>query len=318
MYRWWIYWLLLSLLIFFCYPFISQSDPIINNESIITLSSNRNALFQKPQGPIAVFLIGDSTSNLLYIDGLMSTFNCQYGDPEAKQVLEKYGHPSMFIEWAAYLSNPSSPKITGGICKSPLVSRVGFKFAWGAALKCCNYHKNWETHRSFNDSVDNFENIKIGLQEFNHRSRNDAGKIILLNMVYWDSAYYSVDEEAKYPTLNQWLLDYNRNYSTIVETILQQINPHTDRLILHMNHFAKPGWIVTYYGYYLLFEIIKIAEKYQLPIYRQDIVAGIYSPSTNNYLKDNLHPIKALCEKAARGIKKMIENPQFSDFSNVN
>ncbi len=110
-------------------------------------------------GNVSIFMLGDSVTERIYVDGFLPVFNCSVVDPKITRNIESVDN--------YYQHNK------GMLCSQYNITRVGYQFHWGVARTEGDYHVGWQKHRTANDTNNSHHNIIAGIKEFQSRSSND-------------------------------------------------------------------------------------------------------------------------------------------------
>lgn len=209
----------------------------------------------------SIFLFGDSTIGLLF-NSLVKLCHCSTPDPKRTLSPE--------------IINDSRYRTPGSVCSDSLIDRVGFDFHWGVS-PVPPYHDPWISHRSEKESNSSTANVFLALREFQERSKDShADVVFVFSSCIWDiaRAHYHLRPRL---SLEQILEEFRTNYEDIVRHLLTQLRPHRDILVLHIPHHIRHAFFAPYLPAFQL-EIAILAERYQLPLFRADIVAGLLPP----------------------------------------
>jgi hypothetical protein len=227
-------------------------------------------LFVKLTYSLSIFLLGDSTSERLFVHGLIPTFNCTSIDPSIKKFVEA-------VSYKDYARN------RGMTCNSTQLSRIGYMIHWGVAKQDGDYSHNWTNHRSSGDTENSIANIINSIKEFQQRSGADSDTIFIFLSNLWDQhRHYTFHPDV---AQDIWLQEFHRNYTSAVILILESLRPQ-DKLVIQTQHKVKESEDFAATVPVLNNIIKKVAQFFNLPLFDMEKLAG---NNTVMYLADGVH-----------------------------
>lgn len=223
----------------------------------------------------ALFLLGDSSSALLYARGLAPLLECSVNDTAAvlqTELVYKYTTPAL-------------------VCADGRVSRIGFAFHWGVAHD--KYYYSWVHHKAVGFGNDSVENVLLAADEFLRRSASDDRTVLVFLSNYWDALrlhrhFISTSE------LRAGLEGYRRNFSAVVSALQAKLNTaRGDALVLQTAHAPSPAWWGSSIVPLLNMEVAALSRHCGAPpLFRADISAGllpVLPKDQATYLMDAQH-----------------------------
>lgn len=242
------------------------------------------------QENISVFLLGDSTSERLYVHGLLPQYNCTVIDPRINRNVEA-------VRGYGYNVN------RGMLCDNDAgLVRVGYLIHWGVSRISGDYLSSFGAHRSPDDTDNSITNILNTVREFQQRTSSDHSQVFFVFLSsLWDIQRYNekIHQKVLNSTTDQFLQNYHRDYTRVIVEILDLLRPR-DKLIIQTQHEAPK-----------IAALIKetnrrataIAQLFDLPIYD---TAAIASTEKKQFLSDGPHQMPFMSVRYAQALVKRI------------
>ncbi len=239
----------------------------------------------------AVFLVGDSTYQRLYVGGLVPLCNGTR-DPLATHVYEM----NRCTSDNSKCRNNDTPYVCSA---SSSFTRIGYTLHWGVGQP--PYLHTWVGHRSANDTLNSPDNIVLAVQEFQARSKKEGALFIFLSNL-WDVGrfkefFFDVD------TVVAFQRKYEENLLHMVGR-LKALMRSRDVLALATCHLPKAP--TASFVDMLNDKIRAVANVTDVKLFDESHIAG--EQCTNAYLVDAMHQNGALNAKAARQIEQIVSS----------
>lgn len=234
----------------------------------------------------SIYLLGDSVSERIYIDGLVPVLNCTIADPRINRSVESVENYYM--------------RDKGMLCNSHNITRIGYMFHWGVSRGDGDYHVGWTKHRTAGDTTNSHTNVLAAIQEFHNRTALDGPEdkvIFILLSSLWDAHRYYFQKSSQY-WFTVYLDEYTYDYTSLVMKILAVLRPN-DALVLQTQHKTKP-WHPTIPSTALMnIRVKKIAQLFRLPVFDEYELLG---ENEDVYLTDKHHQNSDFSKLIARNI----------------
>lgn len=240
---------------------------------------------------VALFVLGDSTSHRLHVDGL-APFCRGTTDPLAQRWFEMNGcknnedpHTCMYDD-KPYVCAPEAP-----------FSRIGYTIHWG--IQPPPYHNTWTGHRSLGDSENSITNIMDAVAEFQKRSIEEGGIFILLSNIWNVKRYmdHFFDDDAP----GKFKSNFARHAERVVDSLLALMR-HNDTLVLTTYHMPMS----TYAAYSMMLNDAFRAIAFNKGIKLFDEAALFDDRCVREYLSDEIHQTPEASKTIAQAIIKSL------------
>ena len=237
--------------------------------------SEFDAIHQRVKAARAVFYLGDSTSEKIYLYGLTSLLNCTTFDPNS-------------------LLDVEANNKTGLMCYPPNSARgfmrIGYMRHWGVSREDKDYYRSWERMNKLEDTdtENSIVNIINAVEEFKQRSADDTDVTFIFLSNLWDNHRYKYN----YPNVpfEAWLIQYQHNYTALVAEILIRLRPGKDTLVLQTQHPISSNHTAVSTIVPMNSIVRKIADYFNLPVFDEyHLVEGYSKGFKTPYLQDAIH-----------------------------
>ena len=153
-----------------------------------------------------------------------------------------------------------------------------------------DYYRGWMkmSNSSDTDTDNSIVNIIEAVEEFKRRSADDAAVTFLFLSNLWDNHRY----KFKYPDVpfDDWLLQYQRNYTAVVAEILVRLRPNKDTLVLQTQHLIRKNHPAATTINPMNAVVKKIASFFSVPVFDEDSIMKKYTGNySTDYLQDDIH-----------------------------
>lgn len=138
------------------------------------------------------------------------------------------------------------------------------------------------------DTDNSVVNVIEAVEEFKRRSAEDTEVTFIFLSNLWDNHRY----KFKYPDipLNDWLLQYQHNYTAMVAEIIIRLRPQKDKLILQTQHLIRRTHTAASTVTPMNSIVRKIAAFFKIPVFDEyDIMRNYTRNYTTEYLQDDIH-----------------------------
>jgi hypothetical protein len=225
---------------------------------------------------VSVFLLGDSVSQRIFMDGFVPLCDCRTVDPVQNFIAERTLH---------YIND------TGRICNTLGVSRIGYMIHFG--VFSAPYHRNWLSHNPIGATNDSRTNIKMAVKEFQNRTVDTNGPVLFIILSsMWDIMRYNENTNL-YRDVTDWENQFQDEYTTLLVELRKMMRPRDELIVstMHQNlyeYVEQPN-----------IRTKRVARHLRLPVFDQ---AALLTGNPKNYLHDLAHQDAAHSKMLAEAI----------------
>ena len=209
---------------------------------------------QSLEAKVGLLVIGDSTSRLFVLNGLIPRLSCIFSEDNPRD-----------------LRGPIT-----SVCDNKLVSRVDYKFFIGVSPIDGDYFEQNNYAEGDTLIANSWKSTLKKLNRFiGNQTNNESFRIILFLSNFWDCGRYRYQMEhrsnySNFVPLKNWLIQYQTNYTAFTHKIKSEMKPN-DKIIYQVPHLVSKPFFSNLVPL-LNIEIVNMGLRDHRYVFRTDMI----------------------------------------------